>query len=842
MENPQKRKRLWIRLAAWGAVVAFVAVVAVMISVFLNGDRIKQMVVDEINHYLLAPAEVGSIEFSMVRDFPDVSVVFRNVAINAPQGLEGAPGLLHAESISLRFGLFSLFSGNYRIRSVIISDASVTLWRDDAGRNNYEIWKKEESGSDRQVDFDIQRVVLKRTGVYYRDGGGGTDLAVAFDYFTLRGKKTGTVYDLGLSGGFIAERLTFANTAYALPGRQALHAYLLIDPERESVIITDTRIQAGGEEFSLEGSLNYTRPVSNLDLTLAVKNSEIKNLLSLVPERYTASFKKYHPDGRLTAAVKISGKYGDHHFPLITADFSVKKGSAIYRDYNSEFSSISASGSYTHEAGNRPARLLLRSFSGSSGRGSFKGSLDLVDFRKPNIKLTLSSRLYLEEIGGFLANDHFKDATGQLAADIAYEGTFDAAQNISERASGTLDLRNAGFTLIRDGSRIREVNAALQLQNGSVLVDRLSFKTGRSDLSMSGSFSNLAAYLFMEGQPLFFDANVRSGRLSLEDLVPASADAAAEPGSAADHPVLPANVGFNVVFACDLFTYREFSAANVTGKLHMNDQVLRLEQFSMDAMDGRVSGSGTFNNRYGSYSQVVCNASLKNVDIHRLFREFGNFGQTSLQSHHLKGRADADVQYGAKMDNRLETDAASVSAVADLEIRNGELLGFEPLQELSRFLDENELKNVRFSTLKNRIEIARKTVIIPEMEVKSSVMGLKGYGSHTFGNEIDYHLNVLLSEIGKNKKRRNPAPPDATETLAEGKTRLFLHMSGTVDNPIVRYDSRAVVKKVTEDFKNQKQELRQVLREEFGKEPKTTDPKGKEKSNEVKFEIEWDDD
>ena len=188
------------------------------------------------------------------------------------------------------------------------------------------------------------------------------------------------------------------------------------------------------------------------------------------------------------------------------------------------------------------------------------------------------------------------------------------------------------------------------------------------------------------------------------------------------------------------------------------------------------------------------------------------------------------------LDDSFDVDANSVNALADVEIRNGELVNFEPLQELSRFLNASELKNVKFSTLNNRIEVLRQRVIIPEMEVKSSVMNLKGYGSHSFGNEIDYHLNVLLSELTRKKSRR-PAPEQSMETDAAGNTRLFLYLSGTVDHPEFRYDSQAVARKIAGDFKNQKQELKQVLRDEFGKNKQST---RSEPAQGVKFDIEWD--
>ena len=842
MQESSRHNRRTIKIAA--AIAAFLVIGLVVLGIvsLTYGDKAKQLVVAEINKHLLAPAEVGEVEFTLFRNFPDASVVFRQVAIKPPAGAENTPGLLHARAVSLRFGIFSLFTGEYRIRSIDINEASVTLWRDQNGRNNYEIWKKSGGEEGEQVDFDIQRVVMRKSKVYYRDLVDGNDLAVDISYITLKGKISGAVVEAGLSGNLTAERLLIGSDDYSLKEPIDLHAAVILDQDAGTINITRAGIHAGGEDFSLNGLLSYGKPVNAMDLVLFVKQADIEQLIALIPERFTASLKDYRPGGRLTAELRVKGNYGGNKLPLLTAGFSVKKGSLAHLQHKTRLSGITAMGSYTARTSNRTDRLELTEFAGSAGKGNFRGKLLLENTGRPQVSLTLSALLFLDEIEAFMPEGQITDARGKLVADISYEGSFDAAARVPEKASGLVSLADADFVLVQDGRRITDLNAALELQNGSVMVDRLSLRTGRSDLSLSGNFRNLAAFLFQEDQSLFFDADVRSGRLCLEDIAPASAAPATgvgQPGNPATG-IFPERVGFNAAISCDLFTYRDFSAEKVSGRLSLDNRVLRVDSFSMKAMDGDVSGSGVLNNRYGSHAQMVCNASLKNVDIRRLFREFGDFGQTSLQSRHLKGRADAEVQYGATMNNRFETDAASVSAIADLEIRDGELVGFEPFQELSRFLDAGELMNVKFSTLKNRIEIARKTVIIPEMEVKSSVMGLKGYGSHTFGNDIDYHLNLLLSEIGRNKKRRNPAPSGAYETAEGGNTRLFLHLTGTVDEPVFRYDSQAVVKKMADDFKNQKQELRQALRSEFGKDRNA--PTKDKKASEVKFEIEWDED
>jgi hypothetical protein len=43
-------------------------------------------------------------------------------------------------------------------------------------------------------------------------------------------------------------------------------------------------------------------------------------------------------------------------------------------------------------------------------------------------------------------------------------------------------------------------------------------------------------------------------------------------------------------------------------------------------------------------------------------------------------------------------------------IEQGELVNFEPMMGLSRFISVDELKNIKFSTLKNRIYIKDKKI------------------------------------------------------------------------------------------------------------------------------------
>ncbi|MFN8711552.1 MAG: hypothetical protein ACK5Z2_01785, partial [Bacteroidota bacterium] len=47
-------------------------------------------------------------------------------------------------------------------------------------------------------------------------------------------------------------------------------------------------------------------------------------------------------------------------------------------------------------------------------------------------------------------------------------------------------------------------------------------------------------------------------------------------------------------------------------------------------------------------------------------------------------------------------------------------------------------------------------------------------------------------------------------------TKLYILMSGPLDNPNIRYDSKGLVRGIRSDLKQEKQSLKKLLNEEFG--------------------------
>ena len=88
----------------------------------------------------------------------------------------------------------------------------------------------------------------------------------------------------------------------------------------------------------------------------------------------------------------------------------------------------------------------------------------------------------------------------------------------------------------------------------------------------------------------------------------------------------------------------------------------------------------------------------------------------------------------------------SITAEGKYVLTNGALINFEPIKELSSFIEISELENINFEKLENDFFIRNNFLYIPQMDVKSSAADLSVNGKHSFDNNYEYHVKILLSE------------------------------------------------------------------------------------------------
>jgi hypothetical protein len=236
-------------------------------------------------------------------------------------------------------------------------------------------------------------------------------------------------------------------------------------------------------------------------------------------------------------------------------------------------------------------------------------------------------------------------------------------------------------------------------------------------------------------------------------------------------------------------------------------------------MQGQIKTEGILEQQHNRQFLVRSISNVTGIDITRAFASFDNFGQDFIMDKHLRGEFSGLVNFSAMLNERMKIKKESILADCDIVIQDGELSGFEPMRKLSRYIDVQELEDVTFSTLSNQIFIRNAEVIIPKMDINSSAFDITGSGMHGFDKNFTYKVQVSLSEI-LSKKARKPNKQESEFGVIEddglGRVLIPLIIEGSDQGTEVRYDRRGAVQNVKEQLRAEKQELREILNEEFG--------------------------
>jgi hypothetical protein len=301
------------------------------------------------------------------------------------------------------------------------------------------------------------------------------------------------------------------------------------------------------------------------------------------------------------------------------------------------------------------------------------------------------------------------------------------------------------------------------------------------------------------------------------------------------------DVNLDVDFRIDTLVYKTFDARNITGTLSIKPKMLNFRTFNMNSQKGRVSGNGVVVQNHDKSFIGRGSFEVTGVDVNESFVTFHNFGQDFLRAENIAGTLSGNIILILPVDSLLNPDIRSIIAEGKYILTDGALIDFDPVKALSSFIELSELENIKFNKLENEFFIRNNVFYMPRMDIKSSAVDLSVNGEHSFDNDYQYHVKMLLSEILSNKARKNRTISDEFGEVQDdglGRTSVLLKIDGKGEEVKVSYDMKAAGTQIRENLKKEKQTLKTIFNEEYGLYKKDSEPEQKQTSR-PRFRITW---
>ncbi len=850
MRIPKAFRKILIRATFFFLILTLlIALAGIVVSEYYS-ENIKTYVINNLNKELAVKVEVGKAQVSAIKKFPHINMILENVVAYSSVGLEKSDfeniqtdTLFKAANIYLRFNIIDIISGNYYIKKIIAEDGELTMLADRRGNVNYMLLRKTGKKEKRELSVELEFFKMKHFKFFFHNIHKDIQTSGIAEDINLKGKFGRKDFMLSLIGNIFIENLSREGICWtnnsSLVTRISMNASdTLFTINRGDISLNDLKLRAKG--MFTTGENFFT------DLTIEGNNLAIKEISSSLPSEINKFAAEYSPDGKADILIRLKGKVSSLDMPGIIADYKVKQGSIRIPDLKTNFTNISFNGFYSNGKlqNAKSSSFRFENISASMDNSEITGSLSFENLISPLISANLTGNIYATDINQSIATQKILFTKGVVKPDIHISAKlnsfsdFDIRNILSTSLSGELFLKDIGLRFGENYPEITSLEGKAGISD-DIWLTEIGVETSTGDMYFSGRIDHLIKRFVKKTSSLWIQGSVFSNNSDLSFIL------SNEDNNESSHTpfLLPDKLFMKLDLSLDKFAMSRFNATEVTAHLVYKSGFLNVSSFQLNTMKGDIKGYGGLIQDASGNLILKSSTQLNKLDIKEMFEVFNNFQQDFITNQNLGGKISGVWELSTSITSSLNPDLKTTWSEADILIENGELRDFEPLKNLSRFIEVSELEHVKFQTLQNKFIVKDSKVYIPKMDINSSAFNLSVSGTHSFENYFDYSIKVNLSEILANKASKKKENDEfAVHEKSGQRVNIFLTITGTPDDFKIKYDRREALQQIKEDLKTEKKELKTILNQEFGffKKQFTDSVEEVKKDPLPKFIFEWD--
>lgn|GEM_PF-5934862 len=810
-------KRKILKILKWIAIALIGFVFTVVLLFFIFRKDIEKYAIKTVNEEITVPFTVKSFDVVWWKTFPNLSFQINDLAIEESTPIFRKP-LCTAHEVLLVFNIWDLVNGKIIIKKIKVNGLNAKLGIKDSKTNNFDILKKAEKDEPKNAAIiSLKKISVKNSEIQFRHlptaqnfvigiNSSSTDLDIAEKNIDLNVSLDGTCNKyIRKTDTLISEK------SIELDCKMSINDNLLF--KNISLKIEKSLIEASG-------SINDFNNKQQTNIAFNTKNLTLDQIFPWIPSN---SFDQnaFKSKGVIDAKGKIHGNLDNLSGEIFCL---LRKGSVENKQYDVVVKDIDLE--TTISFGNNEA-IILKRLSGNLEESPIELAGSLKDFSNPFVDFAIKGSLNLDKVAKFMNMEQKMSGTAKL--DVNYEGYTKTLSEINTanqwKGKGSIELNNAGLTNNRKEDIFNNVYGSFKIGANNLTVENLRGNLTGKAFSFDGQVQRIASYLFTEDKNLTIIGNLHSKYIDYENLEYIFENKEKSNNSKNPSYSLPKNITAQLKISIDSFKQGKFMAGQVGGTALLNEGSLQLKGMQMHFHEGNLKGNLNVKQDATSGNFIpVGYFECYNVSIQKLFYAFDNFSQTEITTNNIEGLIDAKMSIAGIWNNKLECQTNELFANIDFTIREGRLKNYDPMLAMAKFVNIDDLKDIKFEKLSQSIEIKDGKIFMSNLDIKNNAVSLLVLsGIHTFDNVMDYHLKISVNDILAQKyslrKRRNL---DEYEETSNGGMNLFIHMFGNADNLKFAYDRKETVKEIVRQVKEEKKELKEILRQEFGLKSKDT--------------------
>src|SRR6185437_7853800 len=447
-------KRFFIIL---GSLILLLVAAAIILPIIYK-DRIVQYAKAQANKSLNARIDFDNdISLSLFKHFPDFSLGVNKIIIINKAPFDGDT-LVDIGAFNTTLDLMSVIKGGkIKIKSIILDKPYIHLNVLADGTSNWDIaikskdtLKKEGQDTTSNFRMALQGYSINDGKIIYDDKS--RNFYLELDSFNHTGKGDFTADDFDLNTHSTAGAMTvgYGGINYIDKVKTKMDAVFNIDLKNSKYTFKDNNIRLNDFDLAFDEYISMPGNDINTDLKFNAKETDFKNILSLVPGIYKNNFKNLQSSGQMSFGGTVKGVYNDKSYPGFNILLAVKNGMFKYPDLPSAVNNVNIDALVASPGGSldnmtADIKKLHLEMDGEPVDAYLQVKTPMSD---PYLNAGITAKLSLDKVKNFYKLHSGTTLSGNVDADIKMNGALSAIQNKQYdkfNATGNITAQNVGY-------------------------------------------------------------------------------------------------------------------------------------------------------------------------------------------------------------------------------------------------------------------------------------------------------------------------------------------------------------------------------------------------------------
>lgn len=484
-------KKVFVKAGVFLVALFLLLIIVLTIVPYVFKEEITAKLESIANEKLDAEVRFDEIGLSAFKHFPALTIYAKNVSVVNKKSHFTSANVVKAERVSAGLNFYSLVKGKIVLDAVYLDEADLNLEIDTKGNANFNIVKPSKVADTSQTEFNIKRIVIKKTNINYNDKSALLKFKVQDLNYKGKGDLSAALFDL--DSDVKIKSFDFSLNGVDYVRNKPINAEIItyIDAKALKFKFERNVIRIKNFPFSFNGHFAFIKGGYDFDLRMQSKNSTLEEMLSLVPPAYDKWREEMTITGNIDFRIFAKGKYmqDQSEKPIVSADLQINSGALAYKKIKEPIKDIHISAkAQIKDLDINKLKFDLDDLSFNLDKKKTTINFHSEGFKRLKIKTALKADLDLAKFKDALhLNDH--DIRGNVALDLKADGIFLRDLGFSPRLNKidtiiksipkfqlSVSLKNGYLKNIKKKDAVKNVNLDLNLIAKDSILSNVSGK------------------------------------------------------------------------------------------------------------------------------------------------------------------------------------------------------------------------------------------------------------------------------------------------------------------------------------------------------------------------------